>query len=305
MRYTHNGRTFFRFLTLFGLLAILSPAQAQEADLAAGENLFKTLCSTCHHPERITTGPALGPAHDKYATDKEWLYAWVKNAPGMIASGDAKAVALSETMPTVMTPFPTLSNEQIDNILAYAKKEIEVEEVVNGGPLPPAEPDPSLYYALLGLVAVLVLIAILLVVITATLITAVKSKEGEEPFTFADVWERTKAILQNKFVATAIATFIIVAGGAKLTIESRQVSLHEGYMPEQPIAFSHKLHAGELQVDCKYCHTGTMKSKNAWIPSANVCMNCHKYVVEGPTTGEEEIKKSTKQLAMILLLLPI
>ncbi|MFA5405286.1 MAG: cytochrome c3 family protein, partial [Ignavibacteria bacterium] len=48
-----------------------------------------------------------------------------------------------------------------------------------------------------------------------------------------------------------------------------------GYSPEQPIKFSHKLHAGDMQIDCKYCHVGVEKSRVASVPSADICMNCH------------------------------
>lgn len=48
-----------------------------------------------------------------------------------------------------------------------------------------------------------------------------------------------------------------------------------GYAPEQPILFSHKLHNGTMGIDCQYCHTGVEKSRNASIPSADICMNCH------------------------------
>ncbi len=48
-----------------------------------------------------------------------------------------------------------------------------------------------------------------------------------------------------------------------------------GYTPEQPIKYSHKLHAGDMKIDCQYCHTGVEKSRNAGIPSADICMNCH------------------------------
>jgi hypothetical protein len=54
--------------------------------------------------------------------------------------------------------------------------------------------------------------------------------------------------------------------------------VHQGYQPVQPIKFPHDLHAGAMKIDCQYCHTGAYKSKNASIPSLNVCMNCHKVV---------------------------
>jgi len=55
-------------------------------------------------------------------------------------------------------------------------------------------------------------------------------------------------------------------------------NVHTGYQPVQPIKYSHELHAGTMKIDCQYCHSGAYKSKNASIPSLNVCMNCHKVV---------------------------
>ena len=69
------------------------------------------------------------------------------------------------------------------------------------------------------------------------------------------------------------------------------IGISQGYKPEQPIKFSHKLHAGQNGISCVYCHSGALKSKHANIPSVNVCMNCHKYVQEGPVYGKEEISK--------------
>jgi hypothetical protein len=56
---------------------------------------------------------------------------------------------------------------------------------------------------------------------------------------------------------------------------------HSGYTPEQPLAYSHRLHAGELQIPCLYCHYGAQTSRHAGIPSASVCMNCHGVVTAG------------------------
>jgi hypothetical protein len=67
--------------------------------------------------------------------------------------------------------------------------------------------------------------------------------------------------------------------------------VQQGYSPKQPIAFSHKIHAGDMEIDCKYCHTGVMKGKSATIPSVNICMNCHNQIKAGTQTGEGEIAK--------------
>ncbi len=52
----------------------------------------------------------------------------------------------------------------------------------------------------------------------------------------------------------------------------------QGYAPAQPINFSHRLHAGEMQTSCLYCHYGAENSRHAGIPPANVCMTCHRFV---------------------------
>lgn len=64
-----------------------------------------------------------------------------------------------------------------------------------------------------------------------------------------------------------------------------------GYEPEQPIKFSHKLHAGEMGMDCRYCHVGVDKSRHSTIPSLDTCMNCHSVVKKD---GSPEIAKLTK-----------
>jgi len=72
----------------------------------------------------------------------------------------------------------------------------------------------------------------------------------------------------------------------------------QGYEPVQPIAFSHRLHSGEMQISCLYCHSGAEKSRHAGVPAANVCMNCHKYVTAplGAIRAEDELaKKENRQ----------
>ncbi len=82
-----------------------------------------------------------------------------------------------------------------------------------------------------------------------------------------------------------IATYILLVGlGLSLLALGSSVRTYhlvdnqEGYEPEQPIAFSHRLHAGELAINCEYCHFGAEQSRHAGIPAADICMNCHKFV---------------------------
>jgi hypothetical protein len=69
-----------------------------------------------------------------------------------------------------------------------------------------------------------------------------------------------------------------------------------GYEPDQPILFSHKVHAGQNKIDCKYCHTGVEVSESAGIPSVQLCMNCHNVVRQGKNTGPDEIAKIYKAI---------
>ena len=64
-----------------------------------------------------------------------------------------------------------------------------------------------------------------------------------------------------------------------------------GYQPEQPVPYSHKFHAGELGMECYYCHTGVEKSAVAGIPSTQTCMNCHTMVK--PTSDSLKVVKAS------------
>lgn len=72
---------------------------------------------------------------------------------------------------------------------------------------------------------------------------------------------------------------------------------NQGYEPAQPIAYSHRLHAGEMQIPCLYCHSGAEKSRNAGIPAASVCMNCHQFVTAnlGAVRAEDEAAQNEKR----------
>jgi len=78
----------------------------------------------------------------------------------------------------------------------------------------------------------------------------------------------------------AVSLCVLLVGGVAVVAQSgvRAPGNHQGYAPVQPIAYSHRLHAGELQVDCLYCHGGAERSRHAGVPSAQTCMNCHKVV---------------------------
>ncbi|MEW5983162.1 MAG: cytochrome c3 family protein [Acidobacteriota bacterium] len=78
---------------------------------------------------------------------------------------------------------------------------------------------------------------------------------------------------------------------------------HTDYEPAQPVAFSHRVHAGELQVACLYCHFGAERSRHAGIPPLNVCMNCHRFVTApiGAVRAEDvlAVKENRRPLRIV------
>jgi hypothetical protein len=94
------------------------------------------------------------------------------------------------------------------------------------------------------------------------------------------------------FIAVALVT--TAAGGGLLARQLSRVGVHQGYAPEQPIAFSHKLHAGDSQIPCLYCHGGARTSRHAGIPALNVCMNCHS-ILPRQTVELEKLKESVQR----------
>ncbi len=98
-----------------------------------------------------------------------------------------------------------------------------------------------------------------------------------------------------KKIVGALVVLGIIGGGLSAFIWAISknkvvIGYNKGYQPDQPIPFSHKLHAGQYKIDCKYCHVGTEVSRHASVPALNVCMNCHMTV----KTDSEWIKKLTK-----------
>jgi len=123
-------------------------------------------------------------------------------------------------------------------------------------------------------IMVLVLIALLSIVNTLSKLSGTDAASSEVPL-LQRFSENAKKLAANSAVKTGIIVLVLLLGG-KATIDAAYgIGIHQGYAPEQPIKFSHKLHAGQYQINCNYCHTGVYEGKGANVPSANICMNCH------------------------------
>ncbi|MGC6421543.1 MAG: c-type cytochrome [Flavobacteriaceae bacterium] len=284
----------WRQMTLLTLLIFLTAGvslQAQEPDPMVGKKLFNANCAACHKLNKKAVGPALRGVSAKY--DKEWLYSWIKNSAAMIKSGDAQAVAIwEEYNKTAMNAFPQLSNADIDNILAYTDY-VPPAASAPAGTVPVTVGDPAsgitneIILGVLALVFVLLVVMLFLVQKTLLRIAAASGVEIA-PVVKTERTPLWKAFAQNQFLVFLSVIFLLLSSAYFAYGYLMQVGVDQGYMPVQPIHYSHKIHAGANQIECKYCHSSARKSKHSGIPSLNVCMNCHKNIAE--YNGEEDLE---------------
>ena len=259
------------------------------ADAVAGKALFNANCAACHKLDKKATGPALRGVADKY--DREWLGKWIIDSQGLIRSGDATALTLfEENNGSVMTSFPALTESDIDNILAYTSEPkpaptITAATTTAGGGSESGDVSNSIILGALALVFLLLVTMLYLVTGTLKKIASANGVEYVQKEKSIPIW---KAFAQNQFLVLVTSIFLILASGYFVFGFLMQIGIDQGYAPVQPIHYSHKIHAGDNQIDCKYCHSSARKSKTAGIPSLNVCMNCHKNIAE--YEGEEDIE---------------
>ncbi len=291
-------RPIWRSCSMVLLLAawIGSPVWAQDAapaatgDAAAGETLFKNNCASCHAvSDEVVVGPGLKGVQQRVPS-KDWLYKWIKNSSAVIASGDAYANQIFNKYNKLqMQQFGDLQNADIDNILAYiesastaAATPAQAQSDAQGGVTATTDAGSGLstqYFTiiLVALLVVLVLVLLVLIMIISLLTKFLSNRKDLSDDDREVLEQRTSVgkLLQSGTVKGAVLIIAVLLLG-KISLDSvMRVGISQGYAPKQPIAYSHKLHAGEYKINCAYCHTSVYKGKNASIPSANICMNCH------------------------------
>ena len=282
-----------KFLALLFLVFSFSfNAYSQDVDIAKGKSLFNANCAACHKLNKNLIGPALAGVSAKY--EKEWLYSWIKNSSAMIKAGDERAVAIwEEYNKAAMNAFPQLSDMDIDNILAYTDYKPEpVAAVVTTAAASQSSDGGSVStdVILIVLVIILLVLVTMLFMVNKTL-KAIAKKNGIEfeepkPLFKVPVW---KLFIKNQFLVFCSVVFFLLSSAYFAYGWMMQIGIDQGYMPVQPIHYSHKIHSGDNQIDCQYCHSSARKSKHSGIPSLNVCMNCHENIAE--YNGEEDLEK--------------
>jgi len=294
----------FKLATIFFLGIILATTAFSQEDvidpaiIASGEKLYNANCTQCHAINEVVIGPALKGIEER--RERSWLLSWIKNSQKVIESGDEYAVALYEKYKKVAMPAYPFTDAEIISVLEYidvASKVVpQVAAVVvaggeNGaGGSNEGMSNTFMYAILIVFIFVLGLILVVLGLIISLLTKYIgtdKEVSHEDQELVIDQEVDVFAFLKSNTVLGMII-FIFVAVGLKTGIDGLfTIGVQQGYMPTQPIAYSHELHAGQYEIDCNYCHTGVRKSKSANIPSANICMNCHVAI----KTESKEIQK--------------
>ncbi len=259
------------FRGIFTLVTVLLLGHVTAFADPDGKALFMSNCASCHNPLKDATGPALQNI-DKSFPDKEWGYNWVHNSAKVIASGDKTANDIyNKFNKTAMTAFPQLSTAEIDAILNYVdnvKAPVAVTPSTTPGGEQPAETNGWLYTIIT--LSLLVLVVILWRA-NQGLKRAANDAEGVQN-------EKEIPLYRSKFVIAFVSIILFIMAGYWLVNGAVNEGRQQNYQPLQPIFYSHKVHAGINQINCLYCHAGAEKSRQAMIPSTNICMNCHKQI---------------------------
>ena len=286
-----KAATPFILFLLFIAFSFPTAVSAQEDEaVQAGKKLFNANCAACHKINKRAVGPALKGVSAKY--DKEWLYQWISNSTAMVKSGDAQAVAIYEEYNgSVMTSFPQLSNADIDDIIAYTDytpPAVAAPAAAGGAAAAPAGSSVSNNLILAALALVFGILVVMLILVQRTLLRIAAASgvdiQPEEKVKRTPIWI---AFVQNQFLVFVTVVLLLLGSAYYIYGFFMQVGIDQGYMPVQPIHYSHKIHAGANQIECKYCHSSARVSKHSGIPSLNVCMNCHRNIAE--YNGEEDV----------------
>lgn len=271
-----------------------TPVATQGGDPVKGKELFNSNCAACHKLDAKSTGPALRGVAEKH--DMAWIYKWVKNSSEMIKSGDAAAVKVfEENNKAVMTAFPQLSNADIDNIIAYTSEpKAEAPAALPGAAASAGGDQGGISNdIILGALALVMLMLVVMLVLVNKVLRKVAEANGIDVASKTAATPIWKAFAKNQFLVLVTSIFLLLAGAYFVYGFLMQVGVDQNYSPIQPIHFSHRIHAGDNEINCKYCHSAARVSKNSGIPSLNVCMNCHKNISEvAESTATPEYSKA-------------
>jgi mono/diheme cytochrome c family protein len=275
-------------LTLFFLsFFVFSIVNVSAQDIAAGKTLFMGKCASCHNPIKESTGPMLGGIlnNEYYGGDIKKVANWVRNVNKLIGT-DPRYIALkAQYGGSIMTQYPELKDEEVASIFAYIEDFVAKSKAPAPTDTPGGGTEKSNSNAIIfGVISLILgIIALILMQVNSNL---KKMSDDTEGISRPD----PVAFYKNKAYIAMGAIVFFVVGGYLVSKGAIGLGRQTNYQPEQPIYYSHKVHAGINQINCQYCHSSVTESKHATIPSVNVCMNCHKAIntyEKGPKLYDE------------------
>lgn len=286
-----------RGLIAIGLLLSTSASIYAQGDAKNGEKLFKANCAACHALDKQLVGPSLGGVVDRLKKeqnlDTDWLHKWIKDNKSLRESGDKYAIEVYEKFnKTEMLPFPNLTDQDIDDILEYTTNPPAEEPAAADAAATGAGTDANSLAALEAakkesvnskiILISLVAIGALLLWLLLKLNQLVKLQQSEELSELNANRAVSLGDLYKKYHYVGKGVLVVLGILAAYGIWNwlMWIGVYKGYKPEQPIYFSHKIHAGENKIDCQLCHSSAKYGKVSEIPSMNVCMNCHRTISE-------------------------
>ncbi len=291
---------------VFTVFTLSSKVQAQD-----GAKLFKQNCAVCHksHSDQKLTGPGLKGVYDRVQpgsmSKDAWLTKWIINNQKMIKAGDAYANKIYKDFDKAqMTVFEDLSEKDVAAILGFIKGPAPKDDDTNtsvavvGEETSEVKDSAEPMYIVLAIIVILVILMITLRSIRTALQNTTNITQGKEENPDLTFWQEAKNWMGGHRRLMGVFVIIVCSVGMKSCWDAcfnigvyYDYRTQKGYKPEQPVKFSHKLHAGDNEIACQYCHSSVEKSRHAGIPSVNICMNCHKGISKGPQYGEKEIAK--------------
>ena len=291
----NNIKVHLGVLSLFLVLSLSGFSQD-------GQKLFKANCAACHKIDKKLVGPALSGIEERWES-KENLIAWIANSGKYLKDnpGDSYAQDLFNEYNKVQMAAMPLNTAEIEAILAFVaappveKKAAPAPVVVQEAPK-----DDYTNIWLLGFTLVFFIVISVLLGVKESLKKLLLDLKGEDGLAAIGevndiglssmgklgMWVDNNA---KSVIALSVVGFIGIL--YLLWVPMLGIGVYTGYAPEQPIKFSHKIHAGDDGIDCVYCHFGAEQGRTSGIPPVNVCMNCHKGIESGKLYGTEEIAK--------------
>jgi len=274
-------------------------AAAGGGDVAAGEAVFKTNCKQCHAMAEVVVGPALKDAHKRWPS-KAAMQGFIKYPQKVIDGGNPYAKGLYDKYKQYMPNHDFLTQADLDNVYAWIVKESENPTPVATAATPGAatsqeqgsgDSSSGFLTPIIGILLVTLVTVVILLLVVINLLTRIIDTKREE-YSENDIEQLEGKLDWSGFFGhplfKGVVGFFFVILVVKVVFDQfYAIGIQQGYSPDQPIAFSHKLHAGMYEIDCNYCHNGVNRGKSATIPAANVCMNCHNAI----KTESPEIKK--------------